>query len=169
MTETKIRQGRPSGRVRYALTTLTCLISISFSVLSDADEMLHWKDAWVRSMPPGAQVSAAYGMLMNHGDETVTLAAVSSEMSGTAEMHEVIADGDQRRMAQLTSIDIAPQETLIFEPGGRHIMLLDITAPPVEGETVEICAISVAGTRACSQAPVRRQAAAAQDTHDSHH
>ena len=169
MTETKIRQGLPSGTVRYALTTLTCLISISFSVLSDADEMLHWKDAWVRSMPPGAQVSAAYGMLMNHGDKTVTLAAVSSEMSGTAEMHEVIADGDQRRMAQLTSIDIAPHETLIFEPGGRHIMFLDITAPPVEGETVEICAISVAGTRACSQAPVRRQAAAAQDTHDSHH
>ena len=169
MTDLLIRQHLFRRTQSGAFITLMCLLSAALSSLSHANEMLHWKDAWVRSMPPGAQVSAAYGMLMNHGDKTVTLAAVSSEMSGTAEMHEVIADGDQRRMAQLTSIDIAPHETLIFEPGGRHIMLLDITASPVEGETVEICAISVAGTRACSQAPVRRQAAAAQDTHDSHH
>lgn len=120
-------------------------------------------------MPPGAQVSAAYGMLMNHGDQTVTLSAVSSEISSTAEMHEVIADGDQRRMAELESIDIAPHQTLIFESGGRHIMLLDIAAPPVEGETVEICAVSAAGTRACTEAAVKRQAPAEQDTHSSHH
>ena len=120
-------------------------------------------------MPPGAQVSAAYGILMNHGDQTVTLSAVSSEISATAEMHEVIADGDQRRMAELESIDIAPHQTLIFEPGGRHIMLLDISAPPIEGETVEICAVSAAGTRACTDASVRRQPPAEQDTHSNHH
>ena len=120
-------------------------------------------------MPPGAQVSAAYGMLMNHGDQTVTLSAVSSEISSTAEMHEVIADGDQRRMAELESIDIAPHQTLIFEPGGRHIMLLDIAAPPIEGETVEICAVSAAGTRACTAASVRRQPPAEQDMHSNHH
>jgi copper(I)-binding protein len=108
-------------------------------------------------------------MLMNHGDQTVTLSAVSSEISSTAEMHEVIADGDQRRMAELESIDIAPHQTLIFEPGGRHIMLLDVATPPVEGETIEICAVSAAGTRACTDALVRRQAPAAQDTHSNHH
>ena len=169
MTDPMMRRPLSSRGQCHAFTALICLLSAGLSSASYAGEMLHWKDAWVRSMPPGAQVSAAYGMLMNHGEQTVTLSAVSSEISATAEMHEVIADGDQRRMAQLTSIDIAPHETLIFEPGGRHIMFMDITAPPVEGETVEICAISVAGTRACSQAPVRRQAAAAQDTHDSHH
>ena len=142
---------------------------MGLSSLSYAEEMLHWKDAWVRSMPPGAQVSAAYGMLMNHSDQTVTVWTVSSEISGTAEMHEVIAEDDQRRMAELESIDIAPHETLIFEPGGRHIMLLDIAAPPVGDETVEICAVSIAGTRACTEAPVRRKAPVANDTHASHH
>ena len=142
---------------------------MGLSSLSYAEEMLHWKDAWVRSMPPGAQVSAAYGMLMNHSDQTVTVSTVSSDISGTAEMHEVIADGDQRRMAELDSIDVAPHEKLIFEPGGRHIMLLDIAATPVEGENVEICAVSAAGTRACIGAAVRRQAPAADDTHANHH
>ena len=153
----------------YAFTALVYLFPAGLSSLPHASEMLHWKDAWVRSMPPGAQVSAAYGMLMNHSDQTVTLSAVSSEISGSAEMHEVIAEGDHRRMAELESIDVAPHETLIFEPGGRHIMLLDIAATPVEGETVEICAVSAAGTRACTEAAVRRQAPEAQESHANHH
>ena len=169
MTDLLIRQPPFRGTKRGAFITLMCLLSTGLSSLSHAYEMLHWKDVWVRGMPPGAQVSAAYGVLMNHGDQTVTLSTVSSDISGTAEMHEVIADGDQRRMAELESIDIAPQETLIFEPGGRHIMLLDITAPPVEGETVEICGVSAAGTRACTEAVVRRQPPATQDTHANHH
>ena len=169
MTDLLIRQPLFRGTKRGAFITLMCLLSAGLSSLSHASEMLHWKDVWVRSMPPGAQVSAAYGLLMNHGDQTVTLAAVSSDISGTAEMHEVIADGDQRRMAELESIDIAPHETLIFKPGGRHIMLLDITAPPVEGETVGICAVSAAGTRVCTEAAVRREPPTAQNTHANHH
>jgi len=169
MSDSMMRRPLSSSKQGYALTAFICLFSVGLSSLSYAGEMLHWKDAWVRSMPPGAQVSAAYGMLMNHSDQTVTLSTVSSEISGSAEMHEVIAEGDQRRMAELESIDIAPHETLIFEPGGRHIMLLDIAASSVKDETVEICAVSVAGTRACTEAPVRRQAPVANDTHASHH
>ena len=165
-----IMQRPPSSPTKgYAFTVLVSLFAAGLSSLAYAQEMLHWKDVWVRSMPPGAQVSAAYGMLMNHSDQTVTLSTVSSEISNTAEMHEVIAEGDQRRMEELESIEIAPHETLIFEPGGRHIMLLDISAPPVEGATVEICAISAAGTRACTEAAVRRQAPEAQESHANHH
>ena len=54
-------------------------------------------------------------------------------------MHDVIAEGDQRRMVQLNS-DIAPGASLVFEPGGRHMMLLGIT-DAAEGK-VEICALS---------------------------
>ena len=126
MSDSMTRRPLSSSKKGYAFTAFIYLFSVGLSSLSYAGEMLHWKDAWVRSMPPGAQVSAAYGMLMNHSDQTVTLSTVSSEISGTAEMHEVIAEGDQRRMAELESIDIAPHETLIFEPGGRHIMLLTV-------------------------------------------
>ena len=169
MTDPIMRRPLSFSKQGYTFTALACLFSAGFSSLSFAGEALHWKDAWVRSMPPGAQVSAAYGMLMNHSDQTVTLSTVSSEVSGSAEMHEVIAEGDHRRMAELESIDVGPHETLIFEPGGRHIMLLEIAATPVEGEIVEICAVSAAGTRACTEAAVRRQAPAADDTHANHH
>lgn len=134
-----------------------------------AEEMLHWQGAWVRSLPPGAEVTAAYGTLMNHGAEVVSIANINSTLGNEAQMHDVLSEGDQRRMVQLPSIDIAPGESLVFQPGGRHIMLIGVTETPAEGSDIELCAESAAGTRACTQAKVRRQAPEHHDAHSGHH
>ena len=131
--------------------------------------MLHWRDAWVRSLPPGTAVTAAYGSLMNHGSDTVTIVYVTSTTGTEAQMHDVIADGDQRKMTQLNSGDIAPGESLVFEPGGRHIMLLGITDAPEEGSDLALCALSAMGTEACARALVTRQAPGETKPHGHHH
>ena len=134
-----------------------------------AEEMLHWQGAWVRSLPPGAEVTAAYGTLMNHGAEVVSIADINSTLGNEAQMHDVLSEGDQRRMVQLPSVDIAPGESLVFQPGGRHIMLIGVTETPAEGSDIELCAESAAGTRACTQAKVSRQAPEHHDAHSGHH
>ena len=133
-----------------------------------AEEMLHWQGAWVRSLPPGAEVTAAYGTLMNHGAEVVSITNISSTLGNEAQMHDVMSEGDQRRMVHLPSVDIAPGESLLFQPGGRHIMLIGVTETPAEGDDIELCAESAAGNRACTQAKVRRQAPEHHDTHSGH-
>ena len=152
-------------QIAVLLTTVACLCG---AVTAQAAEMLHWKDVWVRSMPPGTQVTAAYGELMNHGDQTVTISAITADLGSEAQMHDVLADGDQRRMVQLETADIAPGASLIFEPGGRHIMIIGVGETPAEGSQVDICALSAAGTRACTQALISRQAPGAHDSHDHH-
>jgi copper(I)-binding protein len=142
-------------------------MALSFSSL--ADEMLHWRDAWVRGLPPGAAVTAAYGSLMNHGSETVTIVNLTSTTGAEAQMHDVIADGDQRQMVRLNAVDIAPGESLVFEPGGRHIMLLGITDAPEEGSDLALCAVSARGTEACTRAQVTRQAPEETQPHGHHH
>ena len=158
-----------SAVICSVLSSLIMVALMSGSPPSQAGDALHWKDAWVRSMPPAAQVTAAYGQLMNHGDEMITITGVTSTVGGEAQMHDVIAEGDQRRMTPLTSVEIAPGETLTFQPGGRHIMLLDVVDPPLEGSQVELCALSELGNRACTQAPIERQAPATQNAHTGHH
>jgi len=133
-----------------------------------AEEMLHWQGAWVRSLPPGAEVTAAYGTLMNHGAEVVSITNISSTLGNEAQMHDVMSEGDQRRMVHLPSVDIAPGESLLFQPGGRHIMLIGVTETLAEGNEIELCAESAVGTRACTQAKVRRQAPEHHDTHSGH-
>ena len=152
-------------QIAVLLTTVACLCG---AVSTQAAEMLHWKNVWVRSMPPGTQVTAAYGELMNHGDQTVTISAITADLGSEAQMHDVLADGDQRRMVQLETADIAPGDSLVFEPGGRHIMLLGVSVSPAEGSPVEICALSEAGAKACTQATVSRQVPGEQDGHDHH-
>ncbi len=144
-------------------------VLMGLSCSSLADEMLHWRDAWVRSLPPGTAVTAAYGSLMNHGSDTVTIVNVTSTTGTEAQMHDVIADGDQRKMTQLNSVDIAPGESLVFEPGGRHIMLLGVTDAPEEGSDLALCALSAMGTEACTRAPVTRRAPGETEPHGHHH
>ena len=142
---------------------------MALSLPTFADEMLHWQDAWVRSLPPGAQLTAAYGALMNHGSKTVTVVNLTSSVSSEAQMHDVVAEGDQRKMVQLHSVDIAAGESLVFQPGGRHIMLLGVSAPPAENSETELCALSAEGTRVCTGAPVTRKAPGDTDPQGHHH
>ena len=158
---------RPTLPVGCRWCAAGVLMGLSFSSL--ADEMLHWRDAWVRSLPPGAAVMAAYGSLMNHGGDTVTIVNVTSATGTEAQMHDVIADGDQRKMVRLNSVDIAPGESLVFKPGGRHIMLLGITEAPEEGGDLALCAVSARGTKACTRAPVTRQSPGETEPHGHHH
>jgi copper(I)-binding protein len=158
---------RPTLPVGFRWCAAGVLMGLSFSSL--ADEMLHWRDAWARSLPPGTAVTAAYGSLMNHGSDTVTIVNLTSTAGAEAQMHDVIAERDQRKMVRLNSVDIAPGESLVFEPGGRHIMLLGIADAPEEGSDLALCALSAMGTEACTRAPVTRQAPGETEPHGHHH
>ena len=158
---------RPQRRAVSKAMMLMLTIAWAGSPIA-AEEMLHWQGAWVRSLPPGAEVTAAYGTLMNHGAEVVSITNISSTLGNEAQMHDVMSEGDQRRMVHLPSVDIAPGESLLFQPGGRHIMLIGVTETLAEGNEIELCAESAVGTRACTQAKVRRQAPEHHDTHSGH-
>ena len=163
-----MNHARPQRRAISKAMMLMLTIAGAGSPIAE-EEMLHWQGAWVRSLPPGAEVTAAYGTLMNHGAEAVSIANIHSTLGNEAQMHDVLSEGDQRRMVQLPSVDIAAGESLVFQPGGRHIMLLGVTDTPAEGSDIELCAESAAGTRTCTQAKVMRQAPEHHDAHSGHH
>ena len=102
-------------------------------------------------------MAAAYGKLVNHSAASVTVTGITSPLGAEAQMHDVVAEGDQRRMVQIDSVTLSSGEALIFTPGGRHIMLLDIQDPPAEGSMVPLCAIAAPHPDTCTDAPVQRQ------------
>ena len=156
----------PNIQIRY-LSPLLLLWCFPLSALAEG---LLWEDAWVRSMPPGTEVAAAYGRVTNQSDQTAVITAVSSSMGEAAQIHDVIADGDQRRMVQLDAVSLAAGESTEFKPGGQHIMLLGVTAPPPEGSRVELCLQTANSAERCTSAPVQRQAPMpATETSGHHH
>jgi len=126
--------------------------------LSALAEGLLWENAWVRSMPPGTEVAAAYGRVTNQSDKTVVITAISSSMGEAAQIHDVIADGDQRRMVQLDAVNLAAGESTEFKPGGQHIMLLGVTAPHLREAKLSYAysqpiVVNVARQRRCNNRP----------------
>ena len=137
--------------------------------VSAAEQVTHWEDAWVRSVPPGAAVAAAYGRLVHRGAEPVTITAVTSNLGASAQMHDVIADGDQRRMVAIDATPLAPGAALVFSPGGRHIKLMEFEQAPAEGDEIELCAVTRDNTTICTMAPVRRDAPGSSHHDSGHH
>jgi copper(I)-binding protein len=93
--------------------------------------------AWVRATPPGARTAAAYLTLTNHGPADRLLGA-ASPAAQELQLHTVATDGPTQRMLPLQELALPPGGTVRFEPGGLHLMLLDIAAPLVPGATIVI-------------------------------
>lgn len=150
-----------------AKVLVAILTAISASAV--CAEALVWQQAWVRSMPPGTQVAAAYGAVTNQGDGVVTVTGVTSSLNTSAMMHDSVTEGEQRKMIHLPSLAIESGAQLSFQPGGKHIMLMNVDPPLVEGDTIELCLVTAGGTSFCSQAPVLRQAPVPTEAHHEHH
>ncbi len=81
-------------------------------------------DPWVRAMPPGSQMTAAYFSFTNRTGQDQTIVAASSEAFGLVEIHRTINVDGISRMQQEDAIVVGPGETIHFEPHGRHLMLM---------------------------------------------
>lgn len=85
------------------------------------------EDAWSFRPPPGQIVSAAYGIVSNGTDADVTIVAASSPVAGAVELHEtVIEDGAATMRRKDGGFTVPAGESLAFEPGGPHFMLLAV-------------------------------------------
>lgn len=87
--------------------------------------------------PAGAN-GALYMDLTNEGDGDDELVGVRTDAAGAAEVHRTESGDDGlMRMVAVDGLEIPAGETVRFEPGGLHVMLLDVE--PLEvGDVVTV-------------------------------
>lgn len=96
------------------------LLAITTSALAEVTI----SQAWVRSTAPGQPVGAAYMQLVSDSD--TVLVGASSPVANTVEMHEMSMNGDVMKMRQLKQIALKAGQKVTLEPGGSHLMLIDV-------------------------------------------
>ena len=84
--------------------------------------------AEIRELLPLRDTTAAYFTLTNHGDRPVALIGARSTVARTIEMHQTVTVDDRVSMRRITRVTIEGGETVRFEPGGLHLMVLGIDA-----------------------------------------
>jgi periplasmic copper chaperone A len=91
-------------------------------------------DPFARASAGMAEVGAAFMTLRNTSKSDDQLIGASAPVSGSAELHNHIKDGDIMRMRQVPSINIPAGGTVALQPGGLHVMLMGLKQPLKQGE-----------------------------------
>jgi len=113
-------------------------------------------DVWMRQPAEGQTRTATYGTITNNGDTDVTLVAASVPFDATVEIHETImGDDGAMQMQEVPEGFVVPAGgSFTLEPGGPHIMLIDIDPADVMG-TIDVTMMFDDGTEVTVGAPVR--------------
>lgn len=92
--------------------------------------------AYANQPPAGATVAAAYlDITTSHGD---ILLAASSTAAGEVQIHASELIDGVMRMRPLSQVELPAGETVHFEPGGRHFMLLNLPEPLSAGDELSL-------------------------------
>lgn len=126
--------------------------------------------AWIAEAPPAARHNAAYLVLRN-GPRADTLVAVETPVAEVAEIHEMRQDKGILRMRREATVALAPNAELRLQPGGRHIMLINMKRALKPGERVPLTLRFRKAGALVIEAEVRPLAvdAEAADPHAHHH
>jgi copper(I)-binding protein len=93
--------------------------------------------AWARATPRGAKVGGGYVTIENNGTTADRLVGGSSPAAGKVEVHEMAMDNDVMKMRPVKDgLPIPAGQTVKLEPGGYHIMLMELKAPLKKGDKI---------------------------------
>ena len=93
--------------------------------------------AWARPAVQGEN-GAVYFELHNHSSTADELTGVSSDAADAVEIHESSMNGDVMQMDMITSLPIKAFADMVFEPGGLHIMLVNLKQELKLDDEIEI-------------------------------
>ena len=149
-------------------TRLAVLAIAPFALAAcGGDDPITIEGQWARTSPAMASMGAAYmSISASEGDQLVGV-SVPASVAARAEIHEMVPadtamndsmdmsatdddmdhsmDDDEMAMdmgamvmQQIMALDLPAGETVNLEPGGYHVMLIDLAEPLVEGDTFNL-------------------------------
>ena len=109
---------------------------------------------WARASIGTSRPAAAYLTIINRGLEPARLVDITTPLAGRAEVHLTVKTDNVMRMEQVERLDVPPGGRVVFEPGGLHIMLLDLRQPLTKGGTLPLTLRFSGGGSIEASAPV---------------
>lgn len=108
------------------------------TAIQPMSEMDEATEEAVGDMAHGASsgVSAAYMTLVNESDQPVRLVGAQSDAAHLTEIHESRMVDNMMQMRPVEGLDIPAGDEVVLQPGGYHIMFMELTREFVPGEAI---------------------------------
>lgn len=134
---------------------------------STAADHLTATDPWIKAADSG--MTAAFAVLHNDGDQDVTVVGATSDLS-PVQIHEMATDdsGAMVMREKEGGLTIPAGGERAFEPGGDHLMLMELSSPVEPGAEYEVTLELSDGSTLVVTAPARTFAGAKEDYDEGH-
>ncbi|HIG40000.1 MAG: copper chaperone PCu(A)C [bacterium] len=90
-------------------------------------------DAWARATPPGAPMGAVYLQIANPTIRPIQVTEITTAVAKISEIHESIERDGMSRMREVDPFIVESGATVSLVPGGKHIMLMRLHEPLIQG------------------------------------
>jgi periplasmic copper chaperone A len=119
------------------------LLAAAVAAPAQADEVkagdLVISQGWSRATPNGAKIGSGYFTIENKGTTPDRLVAVSADVAGKVEVHEMTMNNGVMTMRPVDNgLTVDPGKTVKLAPGGYHLMMFDLKSPLKQGDTLPI-------------------------------
>jgi len=95
------------------------------------------QSAWARATVQGQKATGAFMTLT--AKTATTLVGVSTSVAGVAEVHEMKMDNNVMQMRALPDgLALPAGKTVALQPGGFHVMLMDLKLPLQKDTTIPL-------------------------------
>lgn len=122
-------------RRRHALAATACLaIAAMWPAWSAAQTTID--GAWVRGTVAQQKASGLFARITSA--QGGRLVSASTPAAGVVEIHQMKMEGDVMRMGAVTALELPAGQAVELKPGGYHVMLMDLKAPLVAGQSVPV-------------------------------
>lgn len=91
-------------------------------------------EAYIRGLPPGQAVTAAFMTIRNGYDHDCRLSGAASPIANRAELHQHRHRDGVMSMRRVPELSIPAGGQVDLKPGGYHLMLFGLQTPLVHGE-----------------------------------
>lgn len=136
-----------------AALVLACL-PMAHPVLAE-DGSIVVEGAWSRASIGMNRPGVAYMTLRNAGDTPMVITDLRTDLAMMPMIHSSTTDAQGvTRMAHVEDVEIAAGETVALDPGGLHVMLMDLQRPMLEGDNFILSLILANGSEVSVEVPI---------------
>jgi len=140
-----------------SIVALTVAFFLTYAHAGDLSKDIFISNAWVQAMPPSQTNTAVYMVITNNSPKEAVIVSASSDIAGATEIHQMSEMNGMMNMAMAADLHIPAQGKLTLQPGGFHIMLIDLKKPINKGDTVPVTLHFQDGSSMIVKANVRGQ------------
>jgi copper(I)-binding protein len=130
----KMRSPVPMRSSRIFFSAAVLVLALPWQQAS-AGEGLKVEQLWARASLAGVRNGIVYGRLADDGGAAVELVSASTPVADHVEFHEDNMTGGVMTMRPLDGIKVEPGQVVTLQPGGMHMMLVDLKRPLTAGQS----------------------------------